>query len=90
LAPLFSLSAGNFGVQSFHAMRPKHSVTIEPLVKLGERLWAQAVDPELGFLAHLDETGVTEDPKVARGAGTGDWQQCCELAGSRRTAAEGI
>ena len=52
-------------MQSFHAVRPKQSVVIEPLVKLSERLRAQAVDPELGFLAHLDKTGITEDPKMS-------------------------
>lgn len=71
-------------------MRPKHSVAIEPLVKLGERLRAQAIDPELGLLAHLDETGVAEDPKVARGTRTSDGQQSCELASGSRTLAEGI
>ena len=71
-------------------MRPKDSVVIEPFVKLGERLRAQAVDPELGLMANLNETGVSEDPKVPRGAGTSDGQQRRELAGSRRTVAEGI
>jgi hypothetical protein len=71
-------------------MRPKHSIAIEPLVKLGERLWAQAVDPELGLLAHLDETCVTEDPKMARGARTSDGQQRSELARGGRTVAKGI
>jgi hypothetical protein len=71
-------------------MRPKDPVAIEPLVKLGERLRAQGVDPELGLLANLDETSVSEDTKVARRARTSNGQQRCKLARGSRANAEGI
>ena len=77
-------------MKSIHALRPQGSVAIEPLVKLGERPRAQAVDPELCLLVHLDESCVAEDPQVSRGTRTSDWQQRRELTRRSRTLAQGI
>jgi len=71
-------------------LRPKRSIAIEPRVKLRKRLRAQAVDPELSLLVHLDKSGVAEDPQVSGGARTSDWQQCCQLTGRGGTLAQGI
>jgi hypothetical protein len=54
-APSFAFPPGYLGVQGVQPLFPKDPVSAQPLVDLGERLRAEAVDPPLRVLANLDQ-----------------------------------
>src|SRR5436189_4422699 len=45
---------------------PKPAVGRQPLIEVGERLWADAVQPPLGVDAGLNQAGVLEDTQMLR------------------------
>ena len=51
----------------------------QPFLEFGERLGAQVVHPKLPVLAHLYQTGITQDSQVSRDAGPSDGQQLRQL-----------
>ena len=66
------LSSRDLGVQGVEAALPQRPIAAKPDIDVGERLWAQAVDPPLGFLVYFYETSLPQHPEVARDAGPGD------------------
>jgi len=77
-------------VQGVQPLFPQSPVPAHPVIDLGERLRAEAVDTPLRFPANLDETRLAQHPQVSRHARTGDWQQGRQLAGRDRTTREGL
>src|SRR6266851_6270379 len=81
-APSLFLSSGDFGVQRVQPLFPQQSVATEPVVHLGQRLRPQAVHPPLSLLAHLDQPGLPEHPKVSSDSRPSDGQQGSQLTDS--------
>jgi hypothetical protein len=48
--------------ESVKARAPEAAVAGEPVVELGERFGANAVQPTLGIVTHLDQPGIPQDP----------------------------
>jgi hypothetical protein len=68
------LSSGDFGVEGAQTLLPQGAVSTQPHGEVGQRLWAQAVDPPLRFLVYLHESGLAKHAEVTRYARSGDGQ----------------
>jgi hypothetical protein len=61
-----AVAPGDLGVQGIEPLFPPGPVPAQPLVDLGQRLGAEAVDPPLRLLADLDQSRLAQHPQVPR------------------------
>src|SRR3954463_8836941 len=63
-ASRMGFSFGQVGLEAVEAATPHLPVRLEPGVQLDQRFWPQAIEPTLPVDAHLDQTGVAQDPQM--------------------------
>jgi hypothetical protein len=56
------LAPGYLGVERTQSLLPETPIPSQPFIDLGERIGSKTVDPPLGVLMDLDESGLPKHP----------------------------
>jgi len=89
-APSLAFAPGYLGVQGVQPLFPQSPVPAQPVIDLGERLGAEAVDAPLRFLANLDQSRLAQHPQVPRYPRAGNRQQRRQFTRGRRATGQGL